>query len=519
MKETILELQNITKVYHNGVVANRNISISFKKGEIHSIVGENGAGKSTLMKIIYGIESPSDGQIIHKGEPRKFRGSMEAIQAGIGMVHQHFMLIPGMSVVQNIIVGDEPRKLRSIVDYKSAVRQTKELSEHYHLDVDVLSKMENLSAGEKQKVEILKTLYRNAEIIILDEPTSVLTPQETETLFEELQKLREMGHTIIFISHKLNEVKRISDRITVIRGGEGKGTYDNEEVDLNRLAELIVGRKLLSSYDALKKDVGEHREILRVEGLELHSKTKTLLDNISFSLQSGEILGVAGVQGNGQSELVRALAGIGAMNSGKITLDGRRIEALSVKKRRLLGLSYVPEDRLVDGVAETASLRDNIISTYYDREDINGRFFMDQKKISETAEKLVSKFAIHTSSIHTAVSNLSGGNMQKVVVAREDNTHPVCMLAEQPTQGIDIGSSEYIRTQLIEMRNRGAAVLLISADLDEVISLSDRLIVMYNGTISAYFKDIKSLSLQELGLYMLGVKKQTPEELEGALCG
>ena len=512
----LLQMKNVCKEFP-GVKALEDVQFELKEGEVHALLGENGAGKSTLMKIIYGIESPSEGEVIHKGEKVKFRGSMEAIHAGIGMVHQHFMLIPTMSVVENIIVGDEPSNIRGIVDYKEAVKRTRELSEHYHLDVDVLSKIEDLSAGEKQKVEILKTLYRNAEIIILDEPTSVLTPQETETLFEELFKLKEMGHTIIFISHKLNEVKRISDRITVIRSGECKGTFENDEVDLLQLAELIVGRKLLSSYSELKKDVDDKKEILRVEKLYLSNKEKNILENISFSIRSGEILGIAGVQGNGQSELVRAIAGIGPMSSGEISLSGQRIEKLSVKKRRELGLSYIPEDRLGVGVATTAPLCDNIISSYYDRADINGHFFMDRRKISETANNLISKFTIRTNSIYTAVGDLSGGNMQKVVVARESNTDPICMLAEQPTQGIDIGSSEYIRTQLIEMRNRGAAVLLISADLEEVLSLSDRVIVMYNGMISAHLSNLDKISTNDLGLYMLGIRKQTSDELKEAL--
>ena len=516
MSETVLELRNITKVYNNGVVANKDISISFWKGEIHAIVGENGAGKSTLMKMIYGIEAPSSGQIFYKGKERHFKGSVDAIKSGIGMVHQHFMLIPSMTVVQNIIIGSEPTKAHSILNYKIAEKQTQELCKKYHMDIDVNQKVSSLSAGEKQKVEILKTLYRNAEIIILDEPTSVLTPQETETLFEELKQLKKLGHTIIFISHKLNEVKSISDRITVIRNGESKGTYENENLSLNEIAELIVGRKLLSSYDQLKNKVEEKEIVLDVQGVNLVNKNQKILNDISFAIAKGEILGIAGVQGNGQSELVRAIAGIGPMSGGSISLCGNRIDNLDVRHRRHMGLAYIPEDRLVDGVSAVASVSDNIISSYFDREDISGSVFMKRKNINKTAQSLVDDFSIRTKSIQSAVGSLSGGNMQKVVVARENNTNAIFLIAEQPTQGIDIGSSEYIRKRLIELRNGGSAILLVSADLEEVMSLSDKLIVMYDGAIAAYFNSTEDLSRNELGLYMFGVKRQTEEEIEEA---
>lgn len=516
MIETILRLENVTKVYPNGVVANKNINMGFKKGEIHSIVGENGAGKSTLMKIIFGIENPSSGKIIHKGKEVQFKGSIEAIQVGIGMVHQHFMLIPSMTVVQNIVMGDEPRSLNMFINYTEAVKQTKQLAKKYHLDIDVNKKVEDLSAGEKQKVEILKTLYRKAEIIILDEPTSVLTPQETDTLFEELKKLKELGHTILFISHKLNEITRISDRISVIRNGESKGTYDCQDITLEKLTELIVGRRVVSSYEEFRKSTERKEAVLTVKKLSLQGKAKPIIDQVSFSVKSGEILGIAGVQGNGQSDIVRAIFGMGEMDSGEIYLKGNCITKFAVKQKRKEGLSYIPEERIRDGVAAEAALTDNIISSFYERENINGKFFMRRKKIRDITEKLIKKFDIKTKSIYTAAKSLSGGNMQKVVVAREAYTEPVCMLAEQPTQGIDIGSAEFIRKQLLEMRNNGAGILLVSADLEEIMSLSDRIIVVYNGSISAYFPSVKEISMSEMGLYMLGVKRQTEEEIGGA---
>ncbi len=517
LENTILQLENVTKVYSNGVVANKDITVDFQRGEIHSIVGENGAGKSTLMKILFGIEAPSAGKVLLRGKEVHFSSSMEAIEAGIGMVHQHFMLIPSFTVADSIILGMEPRKSKLFIDRNAAIQRTREIAEKYNFDVDVTKKISELSVGAKQKVEILKTLYRNAEIIILDEPTSVLTPQETETLFEELEKFRQMGHTILFISHKLNEVKQISDRITIMRNGESKGTFRNDEITMDELTERIIGRELISSYNDKKQPYAKPSNVLRVEGLSLSHGGQRILDDISFAVRRGEIFGIAGVQGNGQDELIRAIAGLIEPTSGTVTLDGKDVTALSIKQKREAGLAYVPEDRMVDGTAGNASLGDNIISTYFDRADLNGKLFMNGKKIGEEASRLIRQFSIKAESPAQKIKSLSGGNIQKVVVAREYNTHPKCMIAEQPTHGIDIGSAEFIHLQLIDMRNHGAGILLVSADLDEVMGLADRVIVLYGGKISAYFRSIQNLSRNELGYYMLGVKKQLPEEIGGAI--
>ena len=517
MSETILKLDHITKVYHNGTVANRDISVDFKKGEIHSIVGENGAGKSTLMKIIFGIENASDGTVTYKGQEVHFSSSMDAIKAGIGMVHQHFMLIPSLTVAQNIVLGMEPTKSGMFIDYKTAVEKTRALNEKYNFDVDVTKKVSELSVGEKQKVEILKTLYRNAEVIILDEPTSVLTPQETEKLFRELEGFREAGHTILFISHKLNEVKQISDRITVMRNGESRGTYNNADITLDDLTSLIIGRELVTGYDDKKTEQKDSRPILRVENIEKVVDNIPVLKGVSFTVKSGEILGIAGVQGNGQDHLIRAITGLSSMNGGKILLDGKDITKLSIKKKRQSGIAYIPEDRMEDGSALEGSVSDNIVSTYYDREPFSGKAFIHQKQIDQEADRLIKTFSVKTQSNKTKVGSLSGGNIQKVVVAREYNTHPLCMIAEQPTHGIDIGSAEFIHMRLIDMRNAGAAVLLVSADLDEIMSLSDRILVVYDGQIVGYFNSLKGLTREELGYYMLGVKRHTDEELGGAL--
>ena len=517
LEDSILRLENITKVYSNGVVANKDISVDFRRGEIHSIVGENGAGKSTLMKILFGIEQPSAGKLILRGEERAFHNSLEAIDAGIGMVHQHFMLIPSFTVAQSIVLGMEPRKGKLFLNKKAAVEKTSAIAEKYNFDIDVTKKISELSVGAKQKVEILKTLYRNAEIIILDEPTSVLTPQETEGLFEELEKFRKLGHTILFISHKLAEVKQISDRITIMRNGESCGTFDNADISMEELTARIIGRDLINSYDEKKKPWPQMDPVLTLEGLSLTQKGQAILKDISLSVKRGEIFGIAGVQGNGQDELIRTIAGLSSHTSGKILLKGKDISHLTIKKRREAGLAYVPEDRMSDGTAGEASLGDNIISTYFDRPALNGRFFMRGRRINAEARRLISEFSIKAESPAQKIQSLSGGNIQKVVVAREHNTNPICMLAEQPTHGIDIGSAEFIHLRLIEMRNAGAGLLLVSADLDEVMSLSDRLIVMYDGRIAAYFPSLKGLSRSELGYYMLGVKQQSPEEIGGAL--
>lgn len=508
MEDYILELSQINKVYGNGVVANRDINISFRKGEIHSIVGENGAGKSTLMKIIFGIEQASSGTMRYKGKEVTFSGSMEAIEAGIGMVHQHFMLIPSYTAADSIILGNEPKKMKIFTDHKTAVKRTQELSDQYQFGIDVTKKISDLSVGEKQKVEILKTLYRNAEVIILDEPTSVLTPQETELLFRQLMHFKETGHTILFISHKLNEVKRISDRITIMRNGSGRGTYNAEDISLEEMARLIVGREVAADYSHLRREVPEQKTILEVKDLSLTQNGVPVLDKVSFSVKSGEILGIAGVQGNGQSELIRCITGLIDYGSGTVVVDGKDITHLNIHDKRQSGLAYIPEDRMEDGSAGAASITDNAISTFYERPDLNKGPFLKIKKIQEETEMLIDKFSVKAKNARQRIDSLSGGNIQKVVVAREYHANPKCLIAEQPVHGIDIGSAEFIHIQLIELRNQGAGILLVSADINEVINLSDRILVMYEGKIAGCFEDPAKFDEKELGLYMLGVKRQ-----------
>ena len=518
MGDTILKLDNVTKVYPNGTVANRDINMEFEKGEIHSIVGENGAGKSTLMKMIFGIEAPSSGTITYKGEERHFTSSMDAIKVGIGMVHQHFMLIPSFSVVDNIVLGDEPTK-SIFIDQKEAIRKTQELSDKYNFELDVTAKVSTLSVAKRQKVEILKTLYRDAELIILDEPTSVLTPQETEKLFDQLRQFKAQGHTILFISHKLDEVKKISDRISVIRNGVSKGTYRNEDLTMEQLTNLIIGRDLENDMDEYKthKDFNNEKALI-VKNLFMEHNGKPVLDDVSFAVKRGEILGIAGVEGNGQIDLVRCISGLQKSKyEGSIEISGDNVTEFNVKKRRDVGMAYIPEDRMNDGIAGELPISDNLISSYFERVDINNKLFMDSKSIKDLSNDLISQFAIKTETADANVNSLSGGNIQKVVVAREWNTSPNLMIAEQPTHGIDIGSAEFVHHRLIDLRNEGTGILLVSADLNEVMDLSDRIIVMFNGKIAAYFKNVKNITEQVLGMYMLGAKVQTPEEIGGAL--
>ena len=512
----VLSVQNLRVQYGARVLFN-DLSFTVEDGERIALAGHNGAGKSTLMKIIFGIEQPSSGVMKYKGKEVRFSGSMEAIKAGIGMVHQHFMLIPSYTVADSIILGNEPRKMKIFTDHRAAVKRTQELSDKYQFDIDVTKKISELSVGEKQKVEILKTLYRNAEIIILDEPTSVLTPQETELLFKQLAHFKETGHTILFISHKLNEVKRISDRVTIMRNGVGRGTYDADKISLDEMARLIVGREVVADYSHLRKEVAEKKNILDVKDISLVQGGVQVLDKVSFTVESGEILGIAGVQGNGQSELVRCITGLIDYGTGSVAVDGIDITRFDIHDKRKNGLAYIPEDRMEDGTAGAASITDNMISTFYERKDLNRGPFLLLKNVQGEVETLIEKFSVKTKNAKQRIDSLSGGNIQKVVVAREYRTGPKCLIAEQPVHGIDIGSAEFIHMQLIELRNQGAGILLVSADINEVINLCDRILVMYEGKIAGCFDDPSKFDEKELGLYMLGVKKQG--EKQGGVYG
>lgn len=510
----ILELKDIAKVYDNGVVANKKISVGFRKGEIHAIVGENGAGKSTLMKIIFGLEKPTSGQILYDGKETTFASPLDSIAIGIGMVHQHFMLVPSFTVLQNIVLGDEPTRF-GFIDSRKSKKKAQELAKQYNFQLSMDEKVENLSVGMKQKVEILKLLYKGAKVLILDEPTAVLTPQETEQLFVELKKFKESGHTIIFISHKLNEVKEISDRISVIRKGELISTHNTNEVSLESISELMIGRRIEYEYSHIKKEVKNKKVTLKMENVTLENGNIRLLDNINLIAKSGEILGVVGVEGNGQSELVEVLFGYKKPTAGSIDVNGISLLNKKIKDiRDQAKVAYIPEDRMRQGIADTASIAENMISSFYDAKEFNHKLFINQKAIDELSESMIEKYSVVCQSKDTEIGSLSGGNIQKVVVARECYANPELLIAEQPTRGVDVGSASFIHERLIDLRNDNKALLLLSADLGEALAVSDKIIVMYEGQIVAFFNDLSGVTESELGLYMLGIKKQEKKEIE-----
>ena len=510
----VLEMKNIMKIYANGVVANEDVTFELEKGEIHSLLGENGAGKSTLMKILFGIEAPEQGEIILRGEKTTIKSPQDAISKGIGMVHQHFMLVPSLTVAENIILGIEPKKGGLFIDMNKAIKISEEIAKKYNFDIDVTAKVEELPVGIKQKVEILKALYRGAEILILDEPTAVLTPQETDELFIQLKKLRELGHTIIFISHKLDEIKAICDRATIMRSGKSQGTYSVKDISTDEMSKLMVGRDVVLKFD--KKPVNLGEVAMSVRNLTVKGTTgKTRVDNISFDIKSGEILGIAGVEGNGQGHLIEVLTGLNKQYSGNIQIFNTDVKNLSIKDIRDLKVAHIPEDRMTLGCAKNMSILDNMFSNQYQSEEYSGKLMLKSKKIEERAKELVKEYLVKCSSHKQNIGMLSGGNIQKVVVAREFSASPKIIIANQPTRGIDVGAAEFIRKRIIKFRDEGCAVILISADLNEVFELSDRLAVIYKGQFSGVFTDVKSLTEEELGKYMLGIKKD--EVLEGIM--
>lgn len=516
MAKKLIEVKNITKRFP-GVIANDNINLSIEEGEIHAIIGENGAGKSTLMNIIYGLYEPTEGEIFFKGKPTKINSPSDAINLGIGMVHQHFMLVPSFTVAENIVLGTEPRKNKVFMDYKKAVAITEELSETYGLAVDPHMKVELLSVGIQQRIEILKVLYKGADILILDEPTAVLTPQETEELFNVIRRLVEdLGKTVIIITHKLQEVLAISDRVSVMRQGKMIGTLETEEADEGILAEMMVGREVL--FEQLDRKGVPTEEVLSVEGLKAKdNRGLVALNGISFNLKRGEILGIAGVEGNGQSELVEVLTGLREIEEGRIFINDIDASNKSPKEIRNLGIAHVPEDRLLTGLSTEATVWENLIMGLQHEEPYATRgIHMNEKKIRDRANRLIDEFDIRTPSSDLTAGKLSGGNMQKMVIAREFSFHTPILIIAQPTRGVDVGAIEFIHSQIVKKRNEGVAILLVSAELDEIFRLSDRIITLYEGKITGEFLK-GQISKQEIGLYMTG--KHMNKEERGAIDG
>lgn len=511
----LLEMHEITKVYPNGVVANDRVNFQVNKGEIHALVGENGAGKTTLMKVLFGLESPDGGSIRYGGRPLHVTSPLQAIQEGIGMVHQHFMLAPSLTVTENLVLGLEPRKGLAF-DWQKAVETVTDLSKKYNLPVDPTAKIADIPIGMRQKVEILKALLRGAQLLVLDEPTAVLTPQETEELFEALISLKEQGHTMIFISHKLHEVKQITDRITVMRAGRVVGVRNTAEVSEADISRLMVGRDVIMQVE--KPPAQPRNNILQIQDLSYFSQEgKPILQDISFTVRSGEIVGIAGVEGNGQTELVEIITGLRQPHGGKLVIGEKTMLGINPREARELGLAHIPEDRMMHGVANEASIEENLISDRFHHSDHTGKLFMKKKAVERTAWNLVKQYDVRTRSPKTPVKMLSGGNIQKVVLARELSSDPRLVIANQPTRGVDVGAIEFIHKKLVDTSRSGAAVLLVSADLNEVMSVSDRLLVIYNGKIVAAFPDASKVTEEELGFYMLGVQKQDVAHLKEGL--
>jgi general nucleoside transport system ATP-binding protein len=497
-----VEMRSITKRFGE-VVANRNLNIAVRDRSIHAIIGENGAGKSTAMNILYGFYNPDEGEILIDGQPRLIRTPSDAIQLGLGMVHQHFMLVEPLSVTENIILGLEPTAGLAI-DYKKARQRVREISEQYGLRIDPDARVGRLSVGQQQRVEILKTLYRGARILILDEPTAVLTPQEVNEMFAILRGLREQGKTIIIITHKLQEVLALSDNITVMRDGEVVGNLPTAQASAEGLARLMVGREVLLR---VKKDEARPRQVvLSVNNLTLkNADGSAALTDISFTVRGGETLGIAGVEGNGQTELIEILAGLRQATSGELRLVEQPIHTLDPHERKQRGIAHIPEDRHRRGLLLSFDLAGNSILGMHRDPPISGALLLNQPVINQRAERLVKEYDVRPPNISLPAGALSGGNQQKLIVAREFDIDPKLLLVSQPTRGVDIGATEFIHRKLIELRDAGCAVLLVSAELEEVLSLSDRVMVIYEGRIVGEV-DPKTVSEEEIGCMMTGVR-------------
>jgi len=494
-----LEMRGITKRYP-GVVANDGIDLDVRPGEIHALLGENGAGKTTLMNILYGLATPDEGEILLDGQPVRISGPSDAISRGINMVHQHFMLVPVFTVAENILLGEETMANPVFLDRREASRRIRELGARFGFDIDPDAKVGSLSVGWQQRVEILKALYRDARILVLDEPTAVLTPQETEEIFEVLRRLAQQGHSILFISHKLYEVLEIADRITVIRRGRVVGERIPSETNEADLAELMVGRAVELTVD--RGESHPAQTVLRVSDLQVaDDRGNPAVRSVELEVRAGEILGIAGVAGNGQDELVEAIIGLRKVTSGTIALSGENVTAHGPRAMNEAGVAYVPADRHRFGLVLPFSIADNIVLTSYYRAPFARGFLRDFGAIETAAAAGVAKYDVRTPSADAPANTLSGGNQQKLVVAREFDRPLTLLILDQPTRGLDVGSIEFIHRQAIRMRDEGTAILLVSAELDEILELSDRIAVMYRGRVVATV-DGRSADKNHVGLLM-----------------
>lgn len=497
---TVLEVRNITKRFP-GVLANDHVDLTLKRGEILAILGENGAGKSTLMNILYGLYQPDEGEIFINGKQTKIQSPNDAIAAGVGMVHQHFMLVPVFTVTENVMLGKEVLTAIRTLNKDQVADKIREISQQYQLHVDPDALIEELPVGVQQRVEIIKLLYRQANILILDEPTAVLTPQEADELFKVMKSLADQGNSIIFITHKLREVLEIADRITVIRQGKVVGTTTPDKVDRNKLASMMVGRDVSLTAKRGTSKVGE--VVLAVRDMKVTDRAYTSVDSVSFDVHAGEVLGVAGVQGNGQTELVEALTGLHPIASGQVTLGGQDITKADPRRITELGTAHIPEDRQRDGLVLSYSVADNLVLNSYYRPPYSQGVVLQHDAILSAALQEIDDFDIRTPGPRTHAGSLSGGNQQKVIVARELSRPIKLLIASQPTRGLDVGSIEYIHSRIIKSRDANVAVLLVSSELDEIMQLSDRIAVMFRGKIVGIL-DAKDTNKSQIGLLMAG---------------
>ncbi len=502
-----IEMLNITKKFP-GIIANDNITLQLKKGEIHALLGENGAGKSTLMSVLFGLYQPEEGIIKKDGKEVKIKDPNDANELGIGMVHQHFKLVECFSILENIILGVEPTK-NGFLEKSKARKKVMELSEKYGLHVDPDAIIEDITVGMQQRTEILKMLYRDNEILIFDEPTAVLTPQEIAELMQIMKNLAAEGKSILFISHKLAEIMEVADRCTVIRKGKYIGTVETAKTTIPELSAMMVGRDVNFHVEKKESKLGD--VLLNVEGVTVASKLhkNNAVKDVSFQVRAGEIVCIAGIDGNGQTELVYGLSGLEQLVSGKVELCGKDITKASIRERNTSGLSHIPEDRHKHGLVLDYTLEDNLVlQRYFEPEFTNKLGFLKRKNIRKNAERLIEQYDVRSGQGPITISrSMSGGNQQKAIIAREIDKKPEVLIAVQPTRGLDVGAIEYIHKQLVAQRDAGKAVLLVSLELDEVMDVPDRILVMYEGEIVGEF-DPKTTSQEELGLYMAGAKRK-----------
>lgn len=499
-----VEMKNITKIFGT-LVANDDVSIGIKKGEIHAILGENGAGKSTLMSVLFGLYQAEKGEILIDGQKVDIQSPNDANRLGIGMVHQHFKLVESFKVIENIILGQEDKK-NGLLSFKNARKKIVDLINLYNLKVDLDAYIRDISVGSQQRVEILKMLYRNSDILIFDEPTAVLTPQEIEELIQIMRGFAREGKTIILITHKLNEIKLVADRCTILRRGKLINTIDVNTVTTKDMAEMMVGRAV--SFEVEKEDITPGEVVLKVEHLDVIQNLKHECKNINFEVRSGEIVGIAGIDGNGQTELIKAITGLIPMNHGHVYIKDTDISKKSIREKYELGLSHIPEDRQKHGLILDFDLQSNLVLQNFYMKKFQSRFFLKFDQIKQHSDELIKQFDIRSEGgSKTIVRSMSGGNQQKAILAREIQKPHQLLIAVQPTRGLDVGAIEMIHQELLKERKKGNAILMVSLEIDEILDISDRILVMYEGEIVANL-DAKKTNVNELGLYMLGNKKE-----------